>query len=555
MINPLNELSAVYQQGIAEGGCGDKKEKKGYIKKPEMLPQGTSDMGGDTATPGKNTKAYVQPMGEGYDKPDEKLKTDRKMFSIGQKERDAAKERLLAKAKAKREAMKEGHCEEEGVKCSPEEKKKDSKKMMKKEHYSWRENWEFLDEISVSGGYAGIYAGVDGERNLENPKAKTDEKAGKRIEERDIKNKIKINPPQGMTEAFAEIGGEIVEMYELDEKIDLKKADMGEVIKDFRKSDAPQFKGKTKEKKRQMAIAAKLEADEEGSMSEETEEEKKKREMMARTKEHDDKRSGKLAESDFPKDAPSIKDKDAPHKKMKKTNVKNYKGLGYAPTIKEKALAGVISTIRSKNGMGQISSKNKDKIQDKKEKSMNEENLDEVAPLAAIPAVLAKAGAIAAKAAAAGAKGAAAAGKVGAKVGSAAGKAAKATSKATSKVGKAVKKITPQSSSSKDDSGLDLSGVKDTAGKVAKKVVGTTVDMVKNPLRQSFATLTTNEELSIDQQMKISRDYNRMSPEDRKAANQKVMGKVKKMARQKDTRTDAQKMTDAVGKPRYGSSD
>ena len=30
--------------------------------------------------------------------------------------------------------MKEGHCEEEGVKCSPEEKKKDSKKMMKKEH-------------------------------------------------------------------------------------------------------------------------------------------------------------------------------------------------------------------------------------------------------------------------------------------------------------------------------------------------------------------------------------------------------------------------------------
>ena len=39
--------------------------------------------------------------------------------------------------------------------------------------------------------------------------------------------------------------------------------------------------------------------------------------------------------SDFPKDAPSIRDKDAPHKKIKKTNVKNYPGLGYAPTIKE----------------------------------------------------------------------------------------------------------------------------------------------------------------------------------------------------------------------------
>jgi len=34
----------------------------------------------------------------------------------------------------------------------------------------------------------------------------------------------------------------------------------GEVIKDFEKSDAPQFKGKSKEKKRKMAIAASLEA-------------------------------------------------------------------------------------------------------------------------------------------------------------------------------------------------------------------------------------------------------------------------------------------------------
>jgi hypothetical protein len=33
---------------------------------------------------------------------------------------------------------------------------------------------------------------------------------------------------------------------------------MGDVIKDFYKSDAPQFKGKSKAKKRQIAIAAKL---------------------------------------------------------------------------------------------------------------------------------------------------------------------------------------------------------------------------------------------------------------------------------------------------------
>ena len=46
------------------------------------------------------------------------------------------------------------------------------------------------------------------------------------------------------------------------EKMDLKKADMGDVITDFRKSDAPQFKGKSDKKIQKMAIAAKLEADE-----------------------------------------------------------------------------------------------------------------------------------------------------------------------------------------------------------------------------------------------------------------------------------------------------
>lgn len=47
---------------------------------------------------------------------------------------------------------------------------------------------------------------------------------------------------------------------DMEEGIDIKKADMGEVIKDFQDSDAPQFKGKSKDKKREMAIAAKLDA-------------------------------------------------------------------------------------------------------------------------------------------------------------------------------------------------------------------------------------------------------------------------------------------------------
>ena len=47
----------------------------------------------------------------------------------------------------------------------------------------------------------------------------------------------------------------------IEEKIDLKASEMGDVIKDFQKSDAPQFKGKSPEKRRIMAIAAKLQAD------------------------------------------------------------------------------------------------------------------------------------------------------------------------------------------------------------------------------------------------------------------------------------------------------
>ena len=48
----------------------------------------------------------------------------------------------------------------------------------------------------------------------------------------------------------------------LKEGIDIKKASMGDVIKDFQKSDAPQFKGKSDKKKKEMAVAAKLSKEE-----------------------------------------------------------------------------------------------------------------------------------------------------------------------------------------------------------------------------------------------------------------------------------------------------
>ena len=68
----------------------------------------------------------------------------------------------------------------------------------------------------------------------------------------------------------------------------------------------------------------------------------------------------------------------------------------------------------------------------------------------------------------------------------------------------------------------------------------------------TFRQFTEGKSLSIDDQMRISKEYNRKSPEEKKAANKKAMGNVKKVAPKKDTRTDAQKMTDATG-PRPGS--
>ena len=47
------------------------------------------------------------------------------------------------------------------------------------------------------------------------------------------------------------------------EKLDPKKDDMGDYVKDFQKSDAPQFKGKSKEKIQKMAVAAYLDAKDE----------------------------------------------------------------------------------------------------------------------------------------------------------------------------------------------------------------------------------------------------------------------------------------------------
>jgi hypothetical protein len=54
----------------------------------------------------------------------------------------------------------------------------------------------------------------------------------------------------------------MLKFKDLMERLNVAKAKMGDVIKDFQDSDAPQFKGKSDEKRRQMAIAAKLSKEE-----------------------------------------------------------------------------------------------------------------------------------------------------------------------------------------------------------------------------------------------------------------------------------------------------
>ena len=75
--------------------------------------------------------------------------------------------------------------------------------------------------------------------------------------------------------------------------------------------------------------------------------------------------------------------------------------------------------------------------------------------------------------------------------------------------------------------------------------------MVEMPAEKREQIL--EKELSVDDQMRISKEHNRKSAEEKKAANEKAMGDRPKAEKEKDERTDAEKMTDATG-PRKGSN-
>lgn len=88
-----------------------KYKAKGKVKpganKEEIKKVYMALLGGSPAPAPVKVLAKKKLLGEGYDKPDEKLKTDRDGYRVPKKDADEARERLLAKSKKKREEKKE----------------------------------------------------------------------------------------------------------------------------------------------------------------------------------------------------------------------------------------------------------------------------------------------------------------------------------------------------------------------------------------------------------------------------------------------------------------
>jgi hypothetical protein len=135
------------------------------------------------------------------------------------------------------------------------------KKILKRGDALRKEEAEELEELSKAT--VGSYA-----QKAKDELSRTEYLAGKKMGERMHGAKVdnaerKLNTKaskryKGLGMAINKLAKEEVE--ELDEKL-TAKTPMGTYIKDFKKSDAPQFKGKSPEKRRVMAIAAKLSAE------------------------------------------------------------------------------------------------------------------------------------------------------------------------------------------------------------------------------------------------------------------------------------------------------
>ena len=124
----MSEKKGLWDNIHAKRKRGEAPAKKGSKDYPETLAIGEGlkaarkNVGADTCWDGykakdtkkkdgkevpncvKETKTFTDFCTEAYDKPEERLKTDRDMFNISKDDQMSAKDRLLAKTKAKRDA-------------------------------------------------------------------------------------------------------------------------------------------------------------------------------------------------------------------------------------------------------------------------------------------------------------------------------------------------------------------------------------------------------------------------------------------------------------------
>ena len=543
------------------------------------------------------SKVYLETVRESYkvEPPKEKLKTDRDMFNIPKDEQEAARKRLLAKAAKKREQMKsealdpvgkeDGDVNNDGKKDSTDSYLMKRRKAIAKAMKTRKEELE-LQELDIKGALdkganfmrknpvgkavgnvlkpvgsgsgtakpsirvqdtirknqagmeavqpeGGLVEGIrdeDPEKGTEERKKRLEKKRGmkmddhpqykkesfsswrddlrevmddaesnKKIKEKKVNNKVVINPKLG--EAIEEIGGTLIETIEVDDLDDIIESVYAELIEEgYSEDDVEEaIEYALTEQLNEVSdryYDSAVKASKQAAAKKRREEMKKKAKGRLRFLGRKAREVGSKVKKKAATAAVNVAFAgDAAKEKVKSAAATAKKRVTDAPKVAKRSIKD-----RIKKGALAVA------------KRMSEEKQD----LQELPIIPVAAGAAA--------------------LGGAAMMINKARKAATTHSDKAVGKPTIQGAAS---------GIRNRNAALNKAM---------QQLRQSHEPEgeLVEKELSVDDQMRISKEYNRKSPEEKKAANKKAMSGIKKGTPKKDTRTDAEKMTDATG-PRPGS--
>ena len=446
------------------------------------------------------SKVYLE-MRESYkiEPPRERLKTDRNMFNIPKDEQDAARERIKAKTAAKRAKLAKVKEALDPVGKEDGDINNDGKKD-KTDKYLKNRREKIGKAIAAKEEFSDWRADLQEQGLIE---VMDETEADKPIKEKKVNNKVKINPKLG--EAIEEIGGTLIEEIEDHEFDEIVQSVYDELIEEgYTEEDV--------EDAIEFALTEQLNEvsdsyyDSAVKSSKAAAAKVKRAEMMKRAKgrlrfmkrkagEVANKLKGKVAGAAAAATmAPGIAKDQA-----RRTGRAVKQAVTSAPGKAKKSLKD-----RIKKGALAVA------------KRMSEENeLDEAKKKLPYGKMFRKAGNL---------------GRDGSP------EAMERSKKITGVMNKNAARVAAHRE--RDDAAKNAKDARRAAEKA----------------RQAKAKVSTaTEELSIDQQMKIARD----AAKDRNPNpdHKKIRGNMLRKPLPKDTRTDAQKMTDAVGKPRMGSSD